>query len=204
VCTSNTSNLSIVHPIRSYRSRSAQTAPCTILEAACACVASPDTFLPVSIGGGHKQVTLIDGLSVAANPGKELLREAQRVFGDDMEIATILSIGAGKGDVWDVSTMSGSEMREAVKRATTSCEPVHEELYSRLRQTSIYFRLNIERGSGPQISLSSANISAYLEEGIISDRLDEVVKSIHLRPTGVKLKEISEYRSVLNYDTHPQ
>jgi hypothetical protein len=121
-----------------------------------------------------------------------------------MEIATILSIGSGKGDVWDVSTMSGSEMREAMKRATTSCEPVHEELYSRLRQTSIYFRLNVERGSGPQIALSSANVSAYLEEGIISDRVDEAVKSIHLRPTGVKLKEISEYKFVLNYDAHPQ
>jgi hypothetical protein len=43
-----------------------------------------------------------------------------------MEVATILSIGAGKRDVWSASTESGSEMKEAVK---TSCEPVHEELY---------------------------------------------------------------------------
>jgi hypothetical protein len=201
VCTSNTSNLSIVHLIRSYRTRSAQTAPCTILEAACACVAFPDTFLPVSIGSGHKLVTLINGLAVAANPGKELLREAQRVFGDDMEVATILSIGAGKGDVWDVSTATGSELREAVKRAMTSCEPVHEELYLRLRQTSIYFRLNVERGSGPQMELCSANVSAYLEEGVISDRVDEAVKSIHLRPTGVKLKDISESGSIFQIAT---
>jgi hypothetical protein len=86
------------------------------LEAACACVAYPDTFLPVSIGHGHEQVKLVDGLAVAANPGKELLREAQRVFGDDTEVATILSIGAGKGDVWDVSNASRSELREAMKR----------------------------------------------------------------------------------------
>ena len=80
VCTSNTSNLSIVHPIRSYRTRSAQTAPCTILEAACACVAFPDTFVPVTIGSGHKQVTLVDGLAVAANPGKELLAKHNSVW----------------------------------------------------------------------------------------------------------------------------
>ena len=79
-----------------------------------------------------------------------------------------------------------------------SCEPVHEELYSRLRRTSIYFRLNIDRGSGPQVQLSSSAISAYLEEGVVSDRLDDVIKSIHLRPTGVKLKDISEYGSLLN------
>jgi hypothetical protein len=167
-------------------------------------VASPDTFLPVNIGVGHKQVTLVDGLAIAANPGKELLREAQRVFGDDAEASTILSIGAGKGDVWDLSIASSSELREAVKRATTSCEPVHEELYSRLRQTLIYFRLNVERGSGPEMELSSANVSAYLEEGVISDRVDEAMKSIHLRRIGVKLKDISEYESISNYKTHPR
>jgi len=166
------------------------------LEAACACVAFPDTFLPVSIGSGHKQVTLVDSLATAANPGKELLREAQRVFGDDTEVATILSIGAGKGDVWGVLTTSGTELREAVKRATTSCEPVHEELYSRLRHTSIYFRLNVERGSGPQMQMSSSAVCAYLEEGVVSDRVDEVIKSIHRRPMGVKLKDISEYVSM--------
>jgi hypothetical protein len=174
-------------------------APCTILEAACACIAFPDTFLPVIIGSGHKQVTLVDGLAVAANPGKELLREAQRVFGDDMEVSTILSIGAGKGDVWGVSIASGEELREAVKRATTSCEPLHEELYLRLRQTSIYFRLNVERGSGSPMELTSANVSAYLGEGAISDRVDEVVKSIHLRPKGVKLKDISEYEFIFQF-----
>jgi hypothetical protein len=203
VCTANTSNLSIVHPIRSYRTRNAQTAPCTILEAACACVASPDTFIPVSIGSGHKQVTLVDGLAVAANPGKELLREAQQVFGDDMEVATILSIGAGKGDVWCPSTANGSELREAVKRATTSCEPVHEELYLRLRQTSIYFRLNVDRGSGPQMQLSSAAVCGYLAEGVVTDRLDDAIKSIHTRPTGVKLKDISEHGLTSRDKAHP-
>jgi hypothetical protein len=160
------------------------------LEAACACIASPDTFIPISIGTGHKQVTLVDALTVAANPGKELLREAQRVFGDESEVATILSIGAGKGDVWSVSTTTSSELREAVKRATMSCEPVHEELYSRLRQTAIYFRLNVERGSGPQMELSFASVSAYLGEGAVSDRVDEAIKSIQRRSMGVKLQDI--------------
>jgi len=159
---------------------------------------------PVGIGSGHEQFTLVDGLAVAANPGKELLCEAQRVFGDDTEVATILSIGAGKGDVWCPSTASGSEMREAVKRATTSCEPVHEELYSRLRQTSIYFRLNVERGSGPQMQMSSSAVCAYLAEGVVSDRLDDAIKSIHIRPTGVKLKDISEYGSTFRDKAHPQ
>jgi hypothetical protein len=44
------------------------------------------------------------------------------------------------------------------------------------------------------MELSSANVSAYLEEGVISDRVDDAIKSIHRRPMGVKLKDISEYR----------
>ena len=171
------------------------------MEAACACIASHDAFLSVTIGSGHKHVTLVDALTVAANPGKELLREAQRVFGEEAEVATILSIGAGKGDVWNATLMTGLEIREAVKRATMGCEPVHEELYSRLRQTSIYFRLNIDRGSGPQIELSSANVSAYLEEGVVSDRVDDAIKRIHHRPKGVKLKDISEWRSIFHIIT---
>jgi hypothetical protein len=87
------------------------------------------------------------------------------VFGGDAELATILSIGVGKGDVWGVSTKSDKEVKEAVRRAVTSCEPVHEELYSRLRETSIYFRLNVERGSGPQMELSSPNESVYWKRG---------------------------------------
>jgi hypothetical protein len=58
-------------------------------------MATPSTFLPVSVGSGHKQVTLVDALTIAANPGKELLREAQHVFGDDVHVATILNLGEG-------------------------------------------------------------------------------------------------------------
>ena len=41
--------------------------------------------------------------TIALNPGKELLREAQQVSGDNVEVATILSLGAGKSDVWSMS-----------------------------------------------------------------------------------------------------
>jgi hypothetical protein len=162
-------------------------------------VASPDIFMPVNTGTDHKKVTLVDALAVCANPGKKLLREAQRVFGEDAEVATILSIGAGRGDVWNIT---GNDMKEVIKRAVINCEPVHEDLYARLRETSIYFRLNVERGLGPQMELSSASVAAYLEEGVISDRLDEAIRSFHRRPTGVRLEDISGFSSRPNSNTH--
>jgi hypothetical protein len=155
-------------------------------------VASPETFLPVTIGDGNKKVMLVDALAMCANPGKELLREAQRIFGDDAEVATILSIGAGKGGVWSMSEIDGASMRDAVKRTAENCELVHEELYARLRDSAIYYRLNIEKGSGQQMALSSSLISAYLQEGAVNDKLDNVIRSIERRPKGLKLKDISE------------
>jgi hypothetical protein len=65
-------------------------------------------------------------------------------------------------------------------------------LYARLRESAIYFRLNVERGSGQQMALSSSCISAYLREGATNDKLDDAIRSIERRPKGVKLKDISE------------
>ena len=135
---------------------------------------------------------LVDALALCANPGKELLREAQQIFGDDAEVATILSIGAGKGDVWSMSETDGASMRDAVKRTMANCEAVHEELYARLRESAIYYRLNVEKGSGRKMVLSSSLISAYLREGVVNDKLDDAIRSIERRPKGVKLKDISE------------
>jgi hypothetical protein len=151
-------------------------------------------FLPISIGSGYKQVTLIDALTIAANPSKELLREAQQVFGEEGEVSTIVSLGAGRGNVWSMSETSttSTAMTEAVRKVMISGEPVHEELYARFQATGIYFRLNVERGSVPQMELCSASVSAYLGEGVVSNRLDSAIKSIHNRPTGVNFKDLSK------------
>jgi hypothetical protein len=124
------------------------------------------------------------------------------VFGEDVEVATILSIGAGKGDVWDLSLTSGSELKEAMKLATKSSESVHEDLHVRLAETLIYFRLNVDRASGPQMELSLANVSAYLGHGVISNRVDEAIKSIHHRAVGVKLKALSKHDPNFKFSTH--
>jgi hypothetical protein len=145
VCTSNTANVSVVHPIRSYRTRGAQSPSCTILQAACACIASPDTLDPVIIGVSHKRAALIDAIVGCANPAKELLREAQDVFGEDAEVAGIVSIGAGKGNV-SVAFEHGREVgiSEGLRRGVAMCEQVHDDLQGRLEDTDIYYRFNVE------------------------------------------------------------
>jgi hypothetical protein len=96
VCTLCTDDLSTLYPIRSYPSRGAPAPPCTILQAACASVAFPDRFLPVTLGSGHRRVILVDATVGYANPTKDLLLEAQEVFGEDAHVSAIVSIGSGK------------------------------------------------------------------------------------------------------------
>jgi hypothetical protein len=203
VCTSNAANLSVVHPIRSYQTRSALSPSCTILQAACACIAFPDSFDPVTVGTDHKKMVLIDSMVVCANPTKELLQEAQVVFGEDIEVANIVSIGAGKGNV-KVVFEAGQEVgiSNGLRQGIAMCEQVHNDLYGRLQETKIYHRFNMERELRIHAEDVFADVSAYLEEKPTSVMIDSTVKSIQLLPTGVKLKDISKYTFTLNYNAH--
>jgi hypothetical protein len=197
VCTSNTANVSVVHPIRSYRTRGAQSPSCTILQAACACIASPDTFDPVTIGVGHKRAVLIDAMVGYANPAKELLREAQDVFGEDAEVATIVSVGAGKGNV-RLLFEHGREVgiSDGLRRGIAMCEQVHEDLQTRFQKTTIYHRFNVEQEVGIQPEIVFARVSAYLREAVTSTRVDRAVESIHRRLTAEKLRDISKHECI--------
>jgi len=199
VCTSNTANASLVHPIRSYRTRGALSPSCTILQAACACIASLDTFDLVTIGVGHKKAVLTDAMVGYANPAKELLREAQDLFGEDGEVASVVSIGAGKGN-FRVAFKDGREegISEGIRRGAAMCEQVHEDLQGRLQETNIYYRFNVEQETGIDPEVILAHVSTYLREKAISTRVDSAVKSIQYRLTGVKLKDISECGSPLD------
>jgi hypothetical protein len=157
VCTSNTANSSVVHPIWSYRTHSALSRSCTILQVSCRYIASMDTFDPVSIGFGHKRAVLTDAMAGCANLAKGLLREAQHLFGGDAEVATIVSIGAGKGNS-RVLFKDGRDVgiSEGLRRGIALCEQVHEDLQGRLEETSIYYWFNVEQelGIDPEVVLA--------------------------------------------------
>jgi hypothetical protein len=196
VCALNTTNLTALYPIRSYRARGAAPPPFTILEAARACIASPDRFLPVTVGTGHREVTLVDATSGFANPTKELLQEAQRVFGEESNVATIVSIGSGKFTITKMSEGDDENaLVEALKRVSLNTETTHAELETRLHDSFIYFRFNVDQDldCGMRASVLQSHTSTYLEKVGISKRLDEAIKSIHNRPKGMTIKDLSEY-----------
>lgn len=129
-------------------------------------------------------MVLIDATLGYANPTKELLREAQAAFGSDTEVGTVVSVGAGKIEIG---------INEVLKKGWSISEQVHKELQRQLQETNVYHRFNVENDLGGQSEVAHARIARYLDDETVSQRLDEVLESLYVRPNGPKLKEISEF-----------
>ncbi|CAG7848155.1 SubName: Full=Uncharacterized protein {ECO:0000313/EMBL:CCA73810.1} [Serendipita indica DSM 11827] len=177
VCTGQTTNMSNPYYIRSYPSRGVQTAPCTILQAAMACMADPTLYPPVTFGKFHRRVTLIEAPARFANPTKLLLREAEIIYTENGGVRLILSLGCGDPELLTVEEYHGGPGR---LQYGVESEQVHQDLLSRLKDTRIYYRLH-PRG---QFGLSEdpadiqARVGGFLQDVDISSSVDAVVRTI--------------------------
>lgn len=155
-------------------------------------MASLDTFLPVTLGDPCRKLNLADATTGFANPTSELLREAQRVFKDNVELAPIVSLGAGKVGITRIIQNAGAiGQGETLRRIAKSCKEVHKNVYRSLHATGIYFRFDPEACSQQSPSSWASQASAYIQEGSINIQTDSVVKKVHGRQGGVSIKEIS-------------
>lgn len=196
VYTLNTVDLSLPYPLRSYRIRGGAPPACTVLQAACASIASRDSFLSVTIGKGNRCVKLVEASQDDSNPARELLREAGRIDDGATGVATVLSIGSGKESHRGISTRDERELAESLKRALNSCERVHEGLASHLDESGIYFRFNPD-GVETESSAVYSRVSSYLQPAPVSNSLDKAIKSIDNRIPRTTLRNISELSSPL-------
>lgn len=160
-------------------------------------------FHPVRIGEGAHAWSSIDATVRHANPIQELLRQAQDHFGRDEQVATVLSVGTGKiglNSLEEGYSVNGS-FEDVLRRVAEGCEEKHQEMHSRLKDTGVYFRLNVEHGLKQGLHLSEqsnpmikAHTDTYLQGEAISDLVDELVKSLLLRTCQVTLKQMSKYQ----------
>jgi hypothetical protein len=188
--------MSLCQFIRSYRVRGKRAPRCTISQAACAAIASIGTYEPLVINQGHNQVTYIDAMTGFANPTSEGLKEAERVFGKDEIVATIVSVGNGKADLRLINgDMGEDQVAKLLRRVATDTEHVHEDIQSRFRDLYVYFRFNVEHmpvSDAPTDGAVKMYSAAYLEEEAVSQRLDIAINSLRERKGIKPLKELSE------------
>lgn len=197
ICTLRATSSGTPYVIRSYRSRGSQTTDFTILEAACACIAAPDRFLPLVHGIDDKRLDLTSALLGYANPMQELLREAMGIFGDAAYVATITSIGTGKMRLVDLRDSSSEQMKvDALKQIIASCEQVHRDMQIRLNNTRIYSRFNLDRELGQDDDIQAVT-SAYLEDEETSTKLDDTMTGIRRRRALITIGELSKGSAVI-------
>jgi hypothetical protein len=198
--------LDSIHPvfcqfIRSYPIRGTSGPDCTILQAACATIASPEAYNPVAVGEEEKQSLYVDAMSGYASPTNEMLKEAEKVFGKNMVVANVVSIGSGKPELRQQKLgPSESQLSDLLKRAITDTERVHNDIQNRLQSLGIYFRFNVENILPMVNSIGQTtrvHTTAYLEEATTSQKMDVAVTSIQERKGIKSLRELSTMSSYI-------
>lgn len=171
----------------------------TFIDAACAILALPEFFSPVTIGRGTvKQV--FSGIPYGFNnPTKEVLKEAQLVFGDGKQVSLILSLGSGQQPVMSNSDGHGT----LLTRIAHDCDNIARELSYQLSGAGVYLRLNVDKGlekvkmsdwadlgsivSSTEVYLQMAPIIAYIDE--VSQWISQRVGSITLGQLSALLQQ---------------
>jgi hypothetical protein len=176
-------DLSQLRLFRNYRSRRVSYIP-TILQAIHASWASPNLFLPVTIGPENLEEELISAIGFN-NPSLEAIKEACDVFGPEARISCFLSLGAGR-PIMPHSLSSASSTTSILKtfeQLATGCESVAKEMDRRIGRLGIYFRLSVDRGLDFSIhsvdpqrlgEITSYTMS-YLLDNAVNKNLDDCV-----------------------------
>lgn len=190
VCVMPAKNMAHPRRFRTYPVRELASANCKIWEAARATTAAPTFFKRIAIGEeGRAKEEFIDGAVGCNNPTNQVLEEARNIFGNDMAVGCLVSIGTGHPGTIGLSTPDSfqkvlpTKLIGVMKSITTDCENAAHGLSLRFKELpNFYFRLNATHGVG-SISLEEwekmgdveMHTKAYMEEVAISASINAVV-----------------------------
>lgn len=188
------------HPqvFRTYPSRGSSFNP-TIVEALCATITIPSHFISTKIGLRLRQQDFIGGPLGSNNPTKELLKEANAIFGKDTRVAQILSLGAGKPRVLSLQASATLEdVGQLMKGMMADCEIVARELARRLYNVDAYHRLNVEAGmegipidNWTVLGSIESQTNAYTDTIAVTNALELSVKNLLERIGTATLEQLS-------------
>jgi hypothetical protein len=137
---------------------------------------------------------LINAVPNYANPTKVLLHEARRIFGNEGNVAAILSIGFGRRVMPDGMESTHDDLvADTMESITSKCEQVHEGVLILLQKLFVYFRFNHDEIPGDVADGLSINarLSAYFHQEETNKLLNDVTESMRARQKGGNLMDIS-------------
>jgi len=198
-------NMSSPRIFRTYQVRSNQSYNCEIWEAARATSAAPTFFKRIRIGEKDLEEEFIDAGLGCNNPVRQVLEEAENVFGPSRHIACIISIGTGQGDVIGLRSPDAFQkalptgLVSVLKKIATDCESAAEDIEKRFKRTTdVYFRFNVEQGM-QGVTLAewekrgevTQHTMQYIEKSVVNWKIDAAVKAIRGRQAVVSTTELS-------------
>ncbi|KAH0551461.1 hypothetical protein GP486_007324, partial [Trichoglossum hirsutum] len=178
---------------RSYSADKNEGYNCTIWEAGRATSAAPTFFKRIQIGPSGLQEDFIDAGIGCNNPVKQLIGEAELIFGEARDVACIVSIGTGKPKVtgfkkpaFFLQRLFPLDLVEVLKKMATDSEATAADMSQRYKHyPGVYYRLNVERGL-ENVSLEEweklgevkTHTLEYLNQDDISQNIDNIVAAL--------------------------
>ena len=150
-------------------------------------------FKRIQIGQEGAEEDFIDAGMGCNNPVKELVGEAEQVFGEDRDVACILSIGTGKPKVTGFKKPALGWQRilpvaliDALKQMVTDSEATAREMKQRYKNCpEVYYRLNADEGleiikleHWESLGEVRTHTKTYLNKPDVSQEIDNIVASL--------------------------
>lgn len=144
---------------------------CTILEVALASISTPGLFDYAEIGANRRKYTSVG--MYHTNPIKDVLDEAEQVFGKEQRVACLLSLGSGTGsDILLPSNLTHLEVHGLLQAMEMQQKAATEDASRRFGDLEAYYRFSVEGiGSGclGDWTLWDADSVEYLSRKYLDD-----------------------------------
>ena len=125
---------------------------------------------------------------------REVLKEAQVVFGNEKHVSLVLSLGSGQQTV-----LSNSETHTTLlTRISYDCDTVARELCHQLSGAGAYLRLNVDRGmeniknsDWNDLGAIISSTEVYLQMAPVTTYIDEAFQWLLRRVGSISLGQLS-------------
>lgn len=191
-------DISSCHRLRSYRARKG-TLQCTILDVAIACISTLGLFDYAEIGPRRHKYTSVGFHHT--NPIRNVLDEAEQMFGAEKRVSCIFSLGAGIPlQTTMPSNLAHLEVHGLLQAMEMQQRVVTEEATRQFRNLESYYRFSVEGiGSGClsdwmdwDADMVESCTRTYLENSAHSKELDAAVEQLEGGHGTITLNRLSE------------
>jgi hypothetical protein len=138
------------------------------------------------------------------NPTREIIKEAEKQFGADMRVYTILSIGSGRPALvaFDGLTAASHDLLNGI---IVDCEKVARELTTQLFNVDVYLRLNVDQGienakmsDWEGLGTIEGHTETYLEVPAVTKAIDSSLQRLQDRVGSITLGQLSMFASTIS------